>query len=58
MNEQQIQKISCVICFTRLGNQKLKLKLASNSVARAYCVQPNTQNSHLTKVYNFRNVFG
>lgn len=57
---QQITKISCVVCTTRLGNQKEKLETASNTLARAYCIQPTgiQKQPHLTKSYNFRNTFG
>jgi hypothetical protein len=55
---QRITKISCVVCNTKIGDQKTKLEQASNAVARAYCLQSNVQKTHLTKSYNFRNVFG
>jgi hypothetical protein len=60
MNEQQIAKISCAVCNTTGNNQKKKLQIASNTVARAYCSQPTgiKKQTYLTKSYNFRNVFG
>jgi hypothetical protein len=60
MQTTQIQRISCVVCLTRLGNQKTKKQQAANEVARAYCPKLNCIETQtpLTKSYNFRNVFG
>jgi hypothetical protein len=57
---QQITRISCLACNTRIGEQKTKLETASNAVARAYCPQPSgiRKQTPLTKSYNFRNAFG
>jgi hypothetical protein len=62
----EIKRVSCVVCDTRIGNQKTKLQNAQNNVSKAYCIQNNIvennnkikSKSSLTTSYNFRNAFG